>query len=58
MDINAAADVIVTGLSVVGTSAIGAAILPKPTNTALAIFKVVRAVVDFIGANWGNAKNN
>ena len=57
MDINSAADVIVTGLSVVGSSSIAAAILPRPTTAALAIFKIVRAVVDFVGANWGNAKN-
>lgn len=58
MDINSIADVVITGLSVVGSSSIAAAILPKPTTTALAIFKIVRAVVDFVGANWGNAKNN
>jgi len=58
MDINSIADVIVTGLSIVGSSSIAAAILPKPTTTALAIFKIARAVVDFIGANWGNAKNS
>lgn len=58
MDINSIADVVITGLSVVGSSSIAAAILPKPTTTALAIFKIVRAVVDFIGANWGNAKNS
>lgn len=58
MDINSIADVVVTGLSVVGSSSIAAAILPKPTTTTLAIFKIVRAVVDFIGANWGNAKNS
>ena len=58
MDINSVADALVTGLSVVGSSSIAAAILPKPTTTALAIFKIVRAVVDFVGANWGNAKNN
>lgn len=57
MDINAIADVVVTGLATIGTGALGAAILPKPSSTALVIFKVVRAVVDFIGANWMNAKN-
>lgn len=58
MDINSIADIVITGLSVVGSSSIAAAILPKPTTTALAIFKIVRAVVDFVGANWGNAKNS
>lgn len=58
MDINSIADIVITGLSVVGSSSIAAAILPKPTTTALAIFKIVRAIVDFVGANWGNAKNS
>lgn len=58
MDINSISDIVVTVLATVGSSSIAAAILPKPTTTALAIFKIVRAVVDFVGANWGNAKNS
>ena len=58
MDINLIADVVVTGLATVGGSAITAAVLPKPTTTVWAVFKIIRAVVDFVGANWFNAKNS
>lgn len=43
--------------SIVGSSAILAAALPKTTTRAVKIFTLVRKVVDFLGANVFNAKN-
>ncbi len=60
MDISTVSAVVDTGinvLSVVGGSAIVAAVLPKPSDNAYKIFLIVRKLVDFIGANWFNAKN-
>ena len=60
MDITTVSSVIDTTLnvlSVVGGSAIVAAILPKPSDNAYKIYLIVRKVVDFVGANWFNAKN-
>lgn len=60
MDISTVSTVIDTGinvLSVVGGSAIVAAVLPKPSERAYKVFLIVRKLVDFIGANWFNAKN-
>lgn len=47
----------VNALATVGTGAIVAAFAPKPTPTAYRVYVIVRKVVDFIGANWFNAKN-
>ena len=60
MDLTNVSEVVVTaivGLSGVGGSALVAAMLPKASANSIAIFKIIRAVVDFIGANWLNAKN-
>lgn len=43
--------------SIVGSSAILAAALPKTSTRAVKIFTLVRKVVDFLGANIFNAKN-
>lgn len=60
MDLTNVSEVVVAsivGLSAVGGGALVAAVLPKASANSIAIFKIVRAVVDFIGANWLNAKN-
>ncbi len=60
MDIGTFSTIIDTGLNVlatVGGSAIAAAFLPKPSANAYQIFLIVRKIVDFVGANWFNAKN-
>lgn len=52
---NTAANVAISILSTMGGSAGLAALLPKGTpGTA---WGGIRKVLDFIGANWGNAKN-
>lgn len=43
--------------SIVGSSAVLAAVLPKTTTRAIKVFTLVRKVVDFLGANVFNAKN-
>lgn len=45
------------GTTLIGSSAVIAAVLPKTTKRAVKIFTVVRKVVDFLGANIFNAKN-
>ena len=60
MDISTVSSIVDVGLDVlatVGGSAIVAAFLPKPTDEAYKIFLIVRKIVDFVGANWFNAKN-
>lgn len=61
MDLTAVADSVTTvldvGSSIVGCSSLLAALLPKASTNAIAIYKIVRKIVDFIGANWINAKN-
>lgn len=60
MDISTVSSVVDTTinvLSVVGGSAIVAAVLPKPSDNAYKIYLIVRKIVDFVGANWFNAKN-
>lgn len=63
MDIATASAIVDTGLnalSTVGAGAILAAVLPKPgTNASKAyqVYLIVRKIVDFVGANWFNAKN-
>lgn len=60
MDISTVSSVVDTTinvLSVVGGSAIVAAVLPKPSDNAYKIYLIVRKVVDFVGANFFNAKN-
>ena len=60
MDISTVSSVVDIGinvLSVVGGSAITAAFMPKPSDNAYKVFLIVRKLVDFIGANWFNAKN-
>ena len=42
----------------VGGSSVLAAVLPKPTSNTVLVFQIVRKVIDFIGANWLNAKNS
>ena len=39
------------------TIALAATKLPKATETSATWYKVVRALVDFVAANFGNAKN-
>ena len=61
MDISTVSSVVDIGinvLSVVGGSAIAAAFLPKPSANAYKIFLIVRKLVDFVGANFFNAKNS
>ena len=55
--VSTAIDTTLNVLSVVGGSAIVAAILPKPSDNAYKIYLIVRKVVDFVGANFFNAKN-
>lgn len=55
--IDAGITVVSTASSVVGVSAFAAALLPKPSVNTVKVYKLVRLVVDFIGANWINAKN-
>ena len=43
--------------SIVGGSAVLAAMLPKTTTRATKVFTLARKVVDFLGANIFNAKN-
>ena len=45
------------GSTIIGTSAVAAAIIPKTTTRAVKIFTLVRKIVDFLGANVFNAKN-
>ena len=45
------------GTTLIGSSAVIAAVLPKTTTRAVKIFTIVRKVVDFLGANVFNAKN-
>ncbi len=55
--ISTAVDTTLNVLSVVGGSAIVAAVLPKPSENAYKVFIIVRKIVDFVGANFFNAKN-
>ena len=55
--VSTAIDTTLNVLSVVGGSAIVAAVLPKPSENAYKVFILVRKIVDFVGANWFNAKN-
>ena len=55
--VSTAVDTALNILSVVGGSAIVAAVLPKPSDNAYKIYLIVRKLVDFVGANWFNAKN-
>ena len=63
MDINtvsSAVDLTINTLATVGGGAVLAAVLPKPGESeykAYAVYLIVRKVVDFVGANWFNAKN-
>ncbi len=61
MDVSTVLDVtttvVSTAFTTVGVSAFAAALLPKPSVNAVKVYKLVRTVVDFIGANWINAKN-
>ena len=47
--------IITIALSVVGTAALIAAVTPTPKDDAAVA--QLRKVVDFLAANWGNAKN-
>ena len=42
----------------VGGSSVLAALLPKASDNAIKVYKLIRLVIDFIGANWLNAKNS
>ena len=55
--VSTAVDTTMNVLSVVGGSAIVAAVLPKPSENAYKVFIIVRKIVDFVGANFFNAKN-
>ena len=55
--VSTAVDTTLNVLSVVGGSAIVAAVLPKPSENAYKVFIIVRKIVDFVGANFFNAKN-
>lgn len=55
--VSTAIDTTLNVLSVVGGSAIVAAVLPKPSENAYKVFIIVRKIVDFVGANFFNAKN-
>ena len=57
MDVSTVIDAAVTFFSVTGVGAYAAALLPKPSANAVKVYKLVRLVVDFVGANWVNAKN-
>ena len=50
-------DIVINVAVTVGGSSVLAAVLPKPSDRAVLIFKIVRKVIDFVGANWLNAKN-
>ena len=60
MDINtvsSAVDLTINALATVGGGAVLAAVLPKPSENAYKVFIIVRKIVDFVGANFFNAKN-
>ena len=63
MDINTVSSVVdltINTLATVGGGAVLAAVRPKPgTNASKAyqVYLIVRKIVDFVGANWFNAKN-
>ena len=61
MDITTVSNVVDIAINIaatVGGSAVLAAVLPKPTSNTVLVFQIVRKVIDFIGANWLNAKNS
>ncbi len=62
MDVSSALDAGLTALStvssVMGGGAVLAAVLPKASDDAIKIYKIIRFIVDFVGANWINAKND
>ena len=64
MDITTVSNVVDIAINIaatVGGSAVLAAVLPKPGESeykAYAVYLIVRKVIDFIGANWLNAKNS
>lgn len=55
MDFASILGIVSTGLSVVGGSAIAAAIIPRPDDTT-PLGKVF-ALLDVLAANWANARN-
>ena len=60
MDINTVSSVVdltINTLATVGGGAVLAAVLPKPGTNAYKVFIIVRKIVDFVGANFFNAKN-
>ena len=60
MDINTVSSVVdltINTLATVGGGAVLAAVLPKTSDNAYKIYLIVRKVVDFVGANFFNAKN-
>lgn len=61
MDVSTVLDVtttvVTTAFTTVGVGAVTAAFMPKPSVNAVKVYKLVRLVVDFVGANWINAKN-
>ena len=64
MDITTVSNVVDIAINIaatVGGGAVLAAVLPKPGESeykAYAVYLIVRKVIDFIGANWLNAKNS
>ena len=57
-NVSDAVDIIINVAATIGGSSVIAAVLPKPTSNAILIFQIVRKVIDFVGANWLNAKNS
>lgn len=57
MDVSTVVDAGIAFFGVSGVGAYLAAFLPKPSDKAVKVYKLVRLVVDFVGANWINAKN-
>lgn len=49
--------IVSTVCTIAYTVALAATKLPKATAESSTAYKVVRALVDFIAANYGNAKN-
>ena len=61
MDITTVSNMVDIGINVfaiIGGSAVTAAFIPKPSDKATAVFNIIRKLVDFVGANWFNAKNS
>lgn len=61
MDLNTVANVVditTNVLATIGGSAVTAALIPKASDRTVKVYNIIRKIVDFVGANWINAKNS